>query len=171
MFPIWYILHCEEGNEKKAAELLRRQYPYSRAAEIFLVTSERMKRYGGKWHCCEEMLFKGCVFVKADAPNWLEDAAGKTDAFRVSEDGGYSSRLSEPGRKFLEEAGGEAHRIPMSKGFIRDGTTFVTEGPLRGRERKIRKIDRHKRMAKIDSPLECCRKQGLWIGLEIMAKS
>lgn len=148
-----------------------RQYPCPRAAEIFLVTSERMKRYGGKWHCCEEPLFKGCVFAKADASRQLEEAAGKAEVFRVFGDGGYSLRLPQSGQRFLEEVGGEAHRIPMSKGFIRDGTTFVTEGPLRGRERKIRKIDRHKRMARIDSPLEYCYKQELWIGLEIMAKS
>lgn len=171
MFPIWYILHCEEGNERNAAELLKRQYSYSGGAEIFLITAERMKRYEGKWHCCEEMLFRGCVFVKADAPKWLEEAAGMAAAFRAGGDGRYSLRLPEPGRKFLEDVGGETHRIAMSKGYIRDGRTFVTEGPLRGKERKIRKIDRHKRMARIDSPLECYQKQGLWMGLEITAKN
>ena len=62
----------------------------------------------------------------------------------------------------------------MSKGYIREGRTCVTEGPLQGRERFIRKIDRHKRLAKLsfsdgdkfgESRAEICA------GLEIVAKS
>ena len=35
----------------------------------------------------------------------------------------------------------------MSTGYIKDGTTYVTQGPLQGREKFIRRIDRHKRLA------------------------
>lgn len=37
--------------------------------------------------------------------------------------------------------------ISMSTGYIKDGTTHVTQGPLQGREKFIRRIDRHKRLA------------------------
>ena len=61
--------------------------------------------------------------------------------------------------EFLRELGGEAHHVSMSRGVIRNGVTIVTEGPLEGKEAKIQKIDRHKRLG------------GFWAGLEITSKS
>jgi len=164
-------MRCEEGNEKMAAGLLRRQYQSSAEAEIFLITNEKMKRYEGCWHCQEETLFCGCVFAEADSRDQLEKAAGLAAVFLTFGDGGYSMQLMETERDFLRDISGEKHRIVMSKGYIREGATFVTEGPLCGKESKIRKIDRHKRLARIDSPLKCYQSRGLWMGLEIMEKS
>ncbi|MEG2871671.1 MAG: hypothetical protein RR875_08985, partial [Clostridium sp.] len=42
---------------------------------------------------------------------------------------------------------GEAHHMRMSRGVIAKGELTVTEGPLRGRESMIRRVDRHKRIA------------------------
>lgn len=171
MFLIWYILHCEKEKEKQAAELLRQRYCCLGKDEIFLITFEKMRRYNGNWHCQEETFLKGCVFAKIDSRKRLEKAAKETAVFRELGVGMYSLKLLKPERDFLEDMGGNTHCIAMSKGYIRDGETFVTEGPLCGRECKIRKIDRHKRMARIDSPLQIYQDQGLWTGLEIMAKS
>ena len=51
--------------------------------------------------------------------------------------------------------------------------TIVTEGPLEGKEAKIQKIDRHKRLAKIGGGLNVpfCQEGGFWAGLEITSKS
>lgn len=130
-----------------------------------------MRRYEGSWHCQEETLLHGCVFAEADSQERLEQAAKDAGMFRTFDIGGYSFPILEAERKFLVDVGGETHYIAMSKGYILDGETFVTEGPLCGKECKIRKIDRHKRIARIDSSLERYQKQGLWMGLEIMAKS
>ena len=37
----------------------------------------------------------------------------------------------------------------MSHGVIKDGITRITEGPLKGMEQRIGRIDRHKRLAKL----------------------
>ncbi len=170
MFPIWYVLHCKEGEERKAAELLRQRYVCSGNAQIFLITFEKMKRYKGGWHRQEETMFRGCVFAETDSWEGLENAADATAKFLVSR-GAYSHGLMAKELDFLRDISGESHRISMSKGYIKNGVTFVTEGPLCGKERQIRKIDRHKRLARIESPLECYQNQGLWMGLEIVEKS
>ena len=51
----------------------------------------------------------------------------------------YDTRLSEEEKK----------KISMSTGYIKDGRTYVTKGPLQGREKIISRIDRHKRLAKL----------------------
>lgn len=77
-------------------------------------------------------------------------------------------------KQFLQGVCGISHNLGMSKGYIQNGQTCVTEGPLQGREKLIRKIDRHKRLARLiipgrnafgDSNLEICA------GLEIVSKS
>jgi transcriptional antiterminator NusG len=169
VFPIWYVLRCEKGNEKRAAETLKQQYCCPNKAEIFLITCEKMKRYKGCWHCQDELLFQGYVFADVENRAWLEKASRDASVFRVFGSGEYSLCLEDVEKKFLKDVSGDEHRIAMSKGYIRDGITFVTEGPLCGKECRIQKIDRHKRMARVDSPLKC--EQGLWMGLEITAKN
>ena len=73
--------------------------------------------------------------------------------------------------RFLQEIGGGEHHIPMSRGYIKEGQTCVTEGPLCGRESQIRKIDRHKRLARLECPVDQYQRKGLWAGLEIVSKS
>ena len=69
--------------------------------------------------------------------------------------------------RFLRGLCGGTHHSGMSRGYIRDGHTYVTEGPLQGKERLIRKIDRHKRLAKLEMPGSF---RGVNVGLEIYEK-
>ena len=48
--------------------------------------------------------------------------------------------------------------------------THITHGPLFGMERRIRKIDRHKRIARIEAPLKHIS-DSLLAGLEIVSKA
>ena len=171
MFPIWYVLRCEKGNERRAAKLLKQCYHFPEQADIFLITFEKMKRYEGSWHYKEELLFQGIVFAEVSCHERLEAAAHNAVVFCPFRDGGYSLCLEEEEKDFLKEIGGEEHHIAMSRGYIQNGVTFVTEGPLCGKECKIHKIDRHRRMARIDSPLDYFRKKEFWMGLEITEKN
>ena len=69
--------------------------------------------------------------------------------------------------QFLLGLCGGTHHSGMSRGYIRDGHTYVTEGPLQGKERLIRKIDRHKRLARLEMPGSF---RGVNVGLEIYDK-
>ncbi len=169
MFPIWYVLRCEEGNEKRAAVLLKQLYHCQ--SDIFLITFEKMKRYEGNWHCQKEILIRGYVFADVKNRKRLEAAAYDTSIFKASGMGEYTLCLNKEDKEFLENLSGKEHHISMSRGYIQEGITFITEGPLCGKERKIRKIDRHKRMARVDYPMKCFRKTQFWMGLEITAKS
>lgn len=68
---------------------------------------------------------------------------------------------------FLRGLCGRSHHSAMSKGYIRNGRTHVTEGPLKGKERLIRKIDRHKRLARLEMPGSL---RDVNVGLEIYEK-
>ena len=164
---IWYAVRCEAGNEDKTAEKWKQKL-IGQCGEAFVFTYEKMKRYEGSWHLIREPLFAGYVFlvIKDQAIPEIEDAQSLIPV------GAEEVR-------FLEEIGGREHHIPMSRGYIKEGVTCVTEGPLCGREgqirkidrRQIRKIDRHKRLARLECPVDQYQRKGLWAGLEIVSKS
>lgn len=151
-------MHCGEGNEERIAEVLKVQF--SERAEISLFTYEKMKRYQGEWHVKTEFLFQGYVFLYAPKKLVLDE-----------EEKRYLIAVEKPEDRQLSELRKWGEHVPMSKGYIKEGVTFVTEGPLKGKETTICKIDRHKRLAKVKSPLEKYRERGLWAGLEIVSKN
>ena len=57
------------------------------------------------------------------------------------------SALSTEERAYLEGLMDEEHNVRISKGEILDGEVIITEGPLKGYESNIIRIDRHKRRA------------------------
>ena len=74
---------------------------------------------------------------------------------------------------FLRSLCGREHHSALSKGYIREGHTYVTEGPLVGKEAYIQRIDRHKRLAELSLPsgsggMDAPRK--MCVGLEIVEK-
>lgn len=98
-------------------------------------------------------MFPGYVFLESENPKQLIREIGESSYLRGIFAQGSSLFVLEPEEElFLRKLCGREHHFGMSRGYIRDGRTFVTEGPLRGREQLIRKIDRHKRMARLRMP-------------------
>ena len=62
----------------------------------------------------------------------------------------YLVRIGAEEEKILRNLCGKEHHLEMSRGIIREGNAQVTDGPLKGMENRIRRIDRHKRLAKIE---------------------
>ena len=84
------------------------------------------------------------------------------------EEGCVASPAKESTVNFLQRLCGAGQHIGFSRGYIRQGRTFVTEGPLMGKESCIQRIDRHKRLARlaIDMPA----RDAVDVGLEIYGK-
>lgn len=126
------------------------------------LTYERLRRYEGSWHMEDAELFPEYVLMESDDEGKLKES------FSCSGMELYS--VSKEAEMFLRELCGADGRLSMSRGVIREGVTCVTEGPLRGLEKSICKIDRHKRLATLKLPalkdLDTIR-----VGLEITEKT
>ena len=77
--------------------------------------------------------------------------------------------LDEAEVSFLLEFGKEEQIVSMSEGIIEKDRVVITNGPLKGNEGLIRKIDRHKRRAYLEIEM-FGRKIETRVGLEIVAK-
>ena len=72
-------------------------------------------------------------------------------------------------KQFLKIIQNEEHLTAMSKGIIICDKVIVEEGPMCGLEALIKKIDRHHRIAEIESEI-FGRKARMRVGLEIIRK-
>ena len=156
---MWCILKCRPGRPEEIMASCRRKIPADILQDIFTFTCDRMKRYQGSWHIEKTSMFPDYVFLETGNIRALSECL---EPYRESvcilsdpaEYHGMLRRVSPEEEELLRRLGGQEHHLGISQGYIRDGITHVTQGPLVGMERKIRRIDRHKRIAWIDYPTD-----------------
>lgn len=179
------VLHCHPDQAEKVMEVCRCNIGSDILRDAFIFTCDRMKRYKGSWHIEKRELFPDVVFVETgDLGELSKRISCCEDLLSPREDGSLVGRIAPDEESFLRKLCGSAHHLSMSQGYIRDGKTYVVEGPLAGMERRIRKIDRHKRIAAVllcqaeGSPKKQGIAQGIntlgetmMVGLEIVSKS
>lgn len=136
--------------------------------DVFILTYDRMYRYQGAWHLEKKLIFPSNVLLESENENALRDelmrrqgGAGQRQEIR---------KIASEDEKLLRFLCGTMKHIRMSKGVIRRGITQVTEGPLKGMESQICKIDRHKRLASLRT-LEGRNIKYIPAGLEIVEKT
>ena len=126
-------------------------------------TYDRMKRYQGQWHVEQGIAFPDIIFLESEDPDTLEQE------FYDKCPGSRMIRLSSEQKGLFAQLFGAEKHMSLSKGHIREGQTHVTQGPLQGKEELIRKIDRHKRLARLEVPAGEGHLQ-MYGGLEILTK-
>ena len=117
-----------------------------------------------------KLMFPANIFLESEEEELLKQEIKKYCSFTGRKIQMKSISIEE--EKFLKKLCGEMHHLKMSRGLVIKGTVYVTEGPLKGLENQICKIDRHKRLAKVKPELEGCRDHFCCslAGLEIMEK-
>lgn len=166
-----YAVQVMGGRERFAADMVRK-YGHGLVEECFLPSFELMKRFDGQWHKVTELLFPGYLFIKTDEPDAV---AARLRAAPV-----FMRLLGSSGDRFTPLAPDEiawleafttvkTHVVEMNTGIIEGDTVIVIEGPLKGHEAMITKIDRHKRLAYLDMHM-FGRNKSVRIGLEIVRK-
>lgn len=155
MIIIWYLLKCPEGKEMDYVEKYRKMVVPEDIEEITCIQYQRMLRYSGNWHLEKKVLLPGYIFLSArEVSKLIADLRTCLIPCEVSQ---------------LKALCSEANLIGMSKGIIKNRMPVVTNGPLKGRECLIQKIDRHKRIAEIKIPLTR-QNIRMMVGLEIYEK-
>lgn len=163
MGAIWYLLKCPEGKEEVYTKQWLMFVLSIEVEEVISFQYLRMLRYGGEWHPEKRTLLPGYVFLSASKPVTM------AEIIRYGGEQEESFSLIPCEIPYLKDMCQEENLVGMSKGIIREGIPIVTNGPLKGQERLIKNIDRHKRTAKIEIPFAGGKKQ-VTVGLEIYEK-
>lgn len=143
--------------------------------EIFMPVTERIWKIEGKWQRVLVPMFKGYLFITSDDSTGLfgriHGSLGKT-IFRfvkLLKDDDYIIPLSDSNESMVKELSDEDHVIKASIGYLKGDTLIVTDGPLKGHEGQVVKIDRHKRIAVLSVEF-LGEKRNLTVGLEVVKK-
>lgn len=162
MREIWYLLKCPEGEEADCIERCLDLVTSERMEEIICFEYQCMMRYGGKWHLERRTVLPGYVFVAG------VDVLAKTD-YQGSAKNNWEVSVSPCEAPYLKKLCDDSYLIEISRGVIRKGIAIVTNGPLKGREKLIQRINRHKRTAEIEIPFAGSQRR-ITVGLEIYEK-
>ncbi len=135
---------------------------------VFIFTYDRLRRYKGAWHLEQKLLFPAHVFLESENEDILLQELAKCN---VTAKAGPPIQINKEEEQFLRILCGKEHHLRISKGVICKGAAHITEGPLKGMESRICKIDRHKRLARISTTTlqdDCLIPAGLEITEKIL---
>lgn len=167
-----YVIQVVGGKEQHVCDLVNKLLSKS-IKECFIPRREVMRRAEGSWISIRETLFPGYLFVETDNIQHVMERLARIPALTrllgvsdervipLSQDEvAWLTALMKPLDKVVE----------MSVGVIEGDQVIVTDGPLKGHEALISKIDRHKRLAFLDMRM-FGRTKTIKVGLEIVRKS
>ena len=117
---------------------------------------------GGGWN-----VFPGYVFLQSARPDMLlEELDQYREVFHILAEPGYMIPVYEEEEASLRELCGARHVLPVSYGY-RDreaGRDCITRGPLKGREKRLLRLDWHRKFAQVEVSL-ARRKAVIWAGI------
>lgn len=169
-----YCIQTETHYTERVCEEIRKNVLVD-GEEVFMPLSERMRKIDGKWQRVQIPMFFGYIFITSPYPTELyvrlHSQMGKT-IFRyvkLIRNNEYIIPLSKEDEEIVTELADENHVIKASMGYIKGDRLIVTDGPLKGHEGEVVKIDRHKRIAILATEF-LGEKRNITVGLEVVRK-
>lgn len=167
---MWYVMQVRTGNEEETVSVIRQYAAGSGMGDCFLPKYEQKKKYAGAWHIVQALLFPGYVFVETERIEkfymMLKQVPKLTKILGTGEK--WTSIIDEDLRVLNKLLNGQ-RIVPMSAGYIEGDQVTIVEGPLKGLETVIRRIDRHKKTALVEMQM-FGRQQEVQVGVEIVRK-
>lgn len=166
-----YVVQVVGGREERMRRAIARRLG-TLAEDCFVPECELGKKVHGTWKPVRSLLFPGYVFVQTAEPRALYEALPKINGLTrmLGVDGNSFGSLSDDEVAWLDAVtSGGTHAMGISQGVQEGDHIVVTEGPLRGREADIVKVDRHKRLAWLEVRM-FGRQTQVKVGLEVVRK-
>ena len=167
----WFVLFVKTGDEVKTVNALKKE-----GLDAFIITMQVVHRKEGKSFLVEKNMFPGYLFVESelhitDFIVLLRSLSSRVTYFMkvLKFDNEGTSSLYPDEKEYLLRLINDNRVVEHSIGFIEGNEVFVTEGPLKGLESKIIKIDRHKRRALLEVEF-CGDIREINVSLEIISK-
>lgn len=169
MSEYWYVLFVQGGKEKRLTEFLKEH-----DLQAFTPFMQRLQKKEGTFQVKEVLMFPSYIFIQSKLSQTDFNArlyqlkqlkSGIVKQLLYDVEG--TSALHPREQRLLECLMDDTHMIKHSTGFIEGDEIIIMDGPLKGMESEIVKIDRHKRIAYLG-----CEMLGkpIKISLEIVKK-
>ena len=167
---MWYVIWVESGKEHKVREMLESQVPAETYDRIVIPEKRIQKKFKGEWKEVQSVLFPGYLFVVAEDITEFASALNAVPEFTkmLKMDNEIAAIYPEE-EAVLKRLVDADEIVKMSEGMIENDQVVIFDGPLKGMEGTIKRINRHKRVALIQMEL-FERVMQVEVGLEIVEK-
>lgn len=166
---MWYVLQVAEGREDSICENCKKAFVGKEASQIFVPKYVWLKKVKGVRKKEVKPLFLGYLFAESKTPDALQKRLQLLQNVRPVCIGGGFYPIKEEEEVFLRQFLGEEKIVRFSTGYIVDGELRVIDGALKNFSKKIRRIDRHNRLAEMEISL-FGQERRIRVGLEVKAK-
>lgn len=170
-----YVMQVLTGKEEYVMNFVR-SWLLEDGEDIYAPTCEREINLHGKPLKVAARVFPGYLFIQSGKviDFYFRIKRTKEHSFlqtltKVLRTEDTFSPMSEGEENAFLSLFGKDHRIGISRGVIHEGKLHILDGPLRGREDDIIKIDRHKKMAILQVRI-LGRDMSVKAGLEVAEK-
>lgn len=172
----WYVIKTVGGNEHKLVRRLEHKAERSLYEYCWIPTKTERRKYHGEIKDVRCKLFTGYVFVSTSSPEDLFVHLRQKSEFLniLGYEAGYIPLTMQEVKLIRRLTGWKEPDQPktnvdMSVGVIINGKLKVLEGPLKGLEKYVVKIQRDKKKAWLEMKL-FQEKKRFAVGLEIVRK-
>ncbi len=174
----WYVIQVQTGREQAMCQRIERICSEADLCrdeddrlveEVFTPCYVTRSKFHGEWQDVTKLLLPGYVIAVSAYPNELRELLWKLPDFaRVLTMGETFVPLRDEERQWMDEWTHKGDRIvEMSVAVAKGDSWVITEGPLKGREGMIVKVNRHKCLAVIEMQVGQVRLQTT-VGLAIL---
>ena len=151
---MWYVIQTMSGQEQACMELCQKRLEKGSCQDMFVPRYIAKRHYQKGWHDKEMVLFPGYFFVDTDEIGTIVEVLHGIPQFsRVLKSAGEVAPVTREEQEFLEDLMDEDHVVRHSEGFLIGDQVYIMDGPLRNWKGRIRKVDRHRRIAYLDVDL------------------
>ncbi len=166
---MWYVLQVTEGREDTMCEKCKKAFLGREASQVFVPKYVWLKKVKGARRKEVKPLFTGYLFVESKTPDDLEKRLQLFQSIRPVCIGGGFYPIKEEEEGFLRQFWDEEKIVRFSTGYIVDGELRVIDGALKNFSKKIRRINRHNRLAEMELSL-FGQERRILVGLEVKAR-
>ena len=167
---MWYVIWVESGKEHKVRGIIESQVPAETYERIVIPEKRIQKKFKGEWKEVQSVLFPGYLFVVAeDITEFAAALVAVPEFTKILKADDEIAAIYPEEEAALKRLVDQDEVVKMSEGIIENDKVLIFDGPLKGMEGTIQRINRHKRVAVIRMEL-FERVMLVEVGLEIVEK-
>ena len=166
----WYALQVRTRHEEEMIDIIRRLVDAELGEEVFTMLKKKEMHGGGgaRW-IVDAPMFPGYLFLQTNDINRIRQSLRVIVQFkRILKAGGQFMPLYEQEVELLKALGGADHVVEMSIGWKEGDQVGVLEGPLVLFRGEIKKVNKNKNKALIETTL-FGQPHRVWVGLKFLA--
>ena len=148
---MWYVIWTKTNTEILLRDQITRWVPSEICSECRVLTRTEQQKWKKEIVSKTKLLFPGYLFVDTNEPEKLNSLIRQINISdnhpRVIKSGDIYKPITDTEEEMLKSLAGNDGNVEISTGIIENKRLKVIDGPLKGFEQYIYKIDRYKRKA------------------------